>query len=370
MRILMTTDTVGGVWTQTRELVAGLLRADPYIRIFLFAVGSTCSPEQLGWLRAMRERNPGRFDSAVHSVPLEWEQRNDQVDPFEPRLLSIARTFAPEVFHSSQFCYGALPVDCPRLVVAHSDVLSWFREVHGTEPEPSPWIDRYVSLVRHGVEQASAVVAPTRWMLQAFRDGFPAPAHTRVIYNGVSFRPRPPQERLLQAVTAGRLWDQAKNVALLQRLQHPAVPLLVAGASQHENETLKWKGSEAIQLLGNTSRRDLLSLFAQSAMYLSTAIYEPFGLSALEAARSGCALLALDIESMREVWGNAALYFRTVEELAAAIEHLASSPRALALAQQQAEATAAQYTRERMADSYRALYRELMDSPRGNSAVA
>ena len=370
MRILMTTDTIGGVWTHTRELVTGLLQADPYARIFLFAVGSTCSPEQLGWLRAMRERNPGRFDSAVHSVPLEWEQRNEQVDPFEPRLLSIARTFAPEVFHSSQFCYGALPVDCPRLIVAHSDVLSWFREVEGALPEPSPWLDRYSSLVRLGVEQASAVVAPTRWMLQAFREGFPTGALTRVIPNGIKLRPPPAQDRLLQAVTAGRLWDQGKNITLLQRLQGSALPVLIAGALQHDDASFTWQGSPEIQLLGSTSRRDLLSLFAQSAVYLSTALYEPFGLSALEAARSGCALLALDIESMREVWGNGALYFRTADELATLLEQLAASPRALAQAQRLAGAAAAQYTRERMAESYRALYRELMDSPRENPAVA
>jgi glycogen synthase len=90
----------------------------------------------------------------------------------------------------------------------------------------------------------------------------------------------------------------------------------------------------------------------------------------LEAAASGCAVLALDIESMREVWGNGALYFRTAQELAAALEQLATSPRALAAAQQQAGAAAAQYTRDRMAESYRALYRELMDSPRETSAVA
>lgn len=370
MRILMTTDTIGGVWTHTRELVSGLLQSDPYVRIFLFAVGSTCTPEQLGWLRAMRERNPGRFDSAVHSVPLEWEQRNDQVDPFEPRLLSIARAFAPEIVHSSQFCYGALPVDCPRLVVAHSDVLSWFREVHGTAPEPSPWMDRYRSLVCQGVESASALVAPTRWMLKAFCEGFPNKALARVIPNGIHLRPRPAPERLLQAVTAGRLWDKGKNVALLQRLRYPALRVLVAGAAEHQSSSLTWQGSERIQLLGAASRRDLLQLFAQSAIYLSTAIYEPFGLSALEAARSGCALLSLDIESMREVWGSAALYFRTVDELAAHLEHLATSPRALALAQQQALTTAARYTRERMVDAYRSLYRELIDSFRENPAVA
>src|SRR5690606_27280402 len=36
--------------------------------------------------------------------------------------------------------------------------------------------------------------------------------------------------------------------------------------------------------------------------------YEPFGLSALEAGLAGCALVLGDIPSLREVWGDAALF--------------------------------------------------------------
>ena len=36
--------------------------------------------------------------------------------------------------------------------------------------------------------------------------------------------------------------------------------------------------------------------------------YEPFGLSILEAALSGCALVLGDIPSLRELWGDAALF--------------------------------------------------------------
>lgn len=370
MRILMTTDTVGGVWTYTRELVMGLLQADRYTRIFLFAVGANCSVEQLGWLRAMRERNPGRFEAAVHVMPLEWEQCNDEVDPAEPRLLSIAHSFAPDILHSNQFCYGALPLRCPRLVVAHSDVFSWHREVYGAPPEPSPWLDRYAGLVRDGISGAKALVAPTRWMLGAFRDGFGLPALTRVIPNGIGLRADLSYERRLQAVTAGRLWDAGKNVAMLQELLAPAIPVLVAGAARYADAALEWQGSSQVELLGALNHRDLLNLFAHSAIYLSTARYEPFGLSPLEAARSGCAVLSLDLPSMREVWNDAALYFHTANELAEILQELAGSPEVLAKAQRRALATSRQYTREGMTDSYRQLYRELIDAPRETLAVA
>ena len=46
-------------------------------------------------------------------------------------------------------------------------------------------------------------------------------------------------------------------------------------------------------------------------MYAATARYEPFGMEVLEAALSRCAIIANDIPSFREIWGDDAIYFRT-----------------------------------------------------------
>jgi glycosyltransferase involved in cell wall biosynthesis len=47
---------------------------------------------------------------------------------------------------------------------------------------------------------------------------------------------------------------------------------------------------------------------ATAAIYALPARYEPFGLSVLEAALSGCALVLGDIASLRETWGASAVY--------------------------------------------------------------
>jgi glycosyltransferase involved in cell wall biosynthesis len=46
-------------------------------------------------------------------------------------------------------------------------------------------------------------------------------------------------------------------------------------------------------------------------MYVSAARYEPTGMTIVEAALSRCALILNDIPSLREIWGPAAVYFRT-----------------------------------------------------------
>jgi glycogen synthase len=46
-------------------------------------------------------------------------------------------------------------------------------------------------------------------------------------------------------------------------------------------------------------------------MYAGTARYDASGISILEAALSRCTLILNDTPCMRELWGNAAIYFRT-----------------------------------------------------------
>ena len=363
MRILMTTDTVGGVWTYTQEHVLGLLQADPAIKLFLYTVGSSKTEEQSEWLREVRSRYTDRFGFDGARIPLEWEPNNASVRADEPGLLAAASSFKPDLLHSNQYCYGALPVTCPRLVVAHSDVLSWHEAVHSLPPGPSAWLDRYRQLVHRGLAGVDALVAPTRWMLQAFGAEFGLPERARVIPNGIALRPAAPRERRLQAITAGRLWDRGKNIAMLQTLE-PPVPLLVAGQKRHNDATLAWQERPDVHLLGPVPHHKLLVLFQQSRLYVSTALYEPFGLAALEAARSGCALLSLDIPSMREVWGGAALYFNGAAELQALLKRLADDPEMLAAAQARSLEASRAYTRERMAGEYLALYRELLAAPR------
>src|SRR5947199_312178 len=46
----------------------------------------------------------------------------------------------------------------------------------------------------------------------------------------------------------------------------------------------------------------------RAAIFASPALYEPFGLTVLEAAAAGCALVLSDIPSFRELWSGAAVF--------------------------------------------------------------
>jgi glycosyltransferase involved in cell wall biosynthesis len=112
--------------------------------------------------------------------------------------------------------------------------------------------------------------------------------------------------------------------------------------------------------LGLLAERELLALFRKSAIYLCTSRYEPFGLAPLEAALCGCAVLANDIPSLREVWGSGALYFRDATDLSALLAQLARHPQQLQAAQCRSLHRAQRYTARHMTGEYLAIYQAML----------
>jgi glycosyltransferase involved in cell wall biosynthesis len=103
-------------------------------------------------------------------------------------------------------------------------------------------------------------------------------------------------------------------------------------------------------------------LYSRAAIYAATSRYEPFGMAALEAAFSRCAIVANDIPSYREIWGDAALYFRTNDaaSLAESIRMLNEDrPMRRAYAELAYTRARERFTTKRMIDEWLELYRSL-----------
>ena len=104
------------------------------------------------------------------------------------------------------------------------------------------------------------------------------------------------------------------------------------------------------------------NLYSRAAVYAATARYEPFGMEPLEAALSRCAIIANDIPSYREIWGEDAVYFSTNDSasLASAIRELsADRDRCRAYANRAYQRARERYNHKRMIDDYLQVYRSL-----------
>ena len=81
----------------------------------------------------------------------------------------------------------------------------------------------------------------------------------------------------------------------------------------------------------------------------------------------GCAVLAYDIPSLREVWEDAALYFTSVESLSSWLWRLSDHPWLLNEAREIAASRASEFTAERMGQRYLGLFKSML---RESSLVA
>ncbi len=314
MRVLITTDTVGGVWSYTRELVSGLLAKD--ISVMLVTLGRPLNSEQADWTQSIAARFPETFVLVPTSYRLEWmEDAGQDVEASRRYVERLVDDYKPDLLHANQFCFASLDLSIPCILVAHSDVQSWWRAVHGVPPPDINWLRRYTSAVREGVHGATVVVAPTRWMLNEIENIYGKPACSRVISNGCSPGPfQFDQPKRLQAVSLGRVWDEGKNIRILEQVRSP-MPILIAGDTRppegSTSAAFTAQPNSNLHFLGALTESETRTLLAGSAIYIATSCYEPFGLAPLEAAFAGCALVANDIPSLREVWGDNAMYYRT-----------------------------------------------------------
>jgi glycogen(starch) synthase len=352
MRILMTADTVGGVWQYALELAQGLL---PYgADIALATLGAPLTDDQRQDAAALP--NVEVFESTYKLVWMDDPWRD--VAAAAGWLLNLARSWRPELIHLNDYPHGDLPWPAPVLMVGHSCVLSWWRAVRG-EPAPAAW-DRYRHAVTHGIKAADAIVAPTGTMLRALERYYGPLPHSRVIANGRRLRCDESTAKEPLILAAGRVWDEGKNIAALARIAADLPwPVTIAGETRHPSGSIPEFAN--IRLLGRLSSEALAPWFARAAVYALPARYEPFGLSALEAAQAGCALVLGDIPSLREVWGDAALFVDPGDgaRLRHTLAELTEDEGLRRDYARRARQRAARFTPERMAAAYWALYSEL-----------
>jgi glycosyltransferase involved in cell wall biosynthesis len=352
---MMTADTVGGVWNYALTLAGELYRAPPSggAEVFLAVMGPPPSAAQR--MQAAAVPNLHLF---VGDFPLEWMRPDDE--SFESScswLQELALSCRPDIIHFNGYAHAAREWPAPSIVVAHSCVLSWWRAVHGV-PAPPEW-QGYAQRVRQGLMRADRFVAPTQAMLCTLSEDYGL-ARGSVIANGCvldRFRPGRKEDFVL---SAGRLWDEAKNLAVLnEAAARIDCPVYVAGDSRHPNgQRLEPTAARTLGVLTPEALREWMS---RAAIYALPARYEPFGLSMLEAAASGCALVLGDIPSLRELWDGAALFVSPVDPLALAeaIETLRADRAALQRLSDAAYRRSRDFTAERMGRAYAALYDEL-----------
>ncbi len=365
MHVLVTADTLSGDWIYTRELVTGLVTRGT--RVTLVTFGEIPLPDQTAWMDLLHglEYRPTAFR-------LQWmDEAPHDLHESSEFLASVVREKRPDILHLHQFCHADLPVNVARVVMAHGDLITWTQAVQGCTPRPTRWLKWYRETTIRGILSADAVVSPSACMLDNLISNYARPRRASIIYPGrnpIFFNPYVSKDDSVLSV--GRLVDAGKQVFLLTQHAQP-FPVCIVGTEQTvplpripiRADVKVSTECGCVAIRGPQTESQLRALYSRAAIYAATARYEPLGIATLDAAFSRCAIVANDIPTFREVWGDAALYFRTNDggSLAAILRQL-EADRALRHAYADRAYTRARqrFTTKRMIDDYLELYRSLI----------
>ncbi len=347
-RLLLTGDAVGGVWRYSLDLSRGL--AERGIEVALAVLGPPPSGEQA---EAAASAGLQVFRTGL---PLDWTAPDAAtLRATAAELAGLAQRLRVERVHLHTPALAAhAPWGVPVVAVAHSDIGTWWQAVRGGPlPAHFAW---HAEAVAHGLAEADAVIAPTHAFAAALERLYRPGRRIHVVHNGGLAPASPPGASRARAVlAAGRLWDDGKNLRLLEQVAASLdAPLFAAGP-------LEGPGGETVTLpalhcLGTLSAEALAARMATATVFASASRYEPFGLAVLEAARAGMALALSDIPGHRELWDGAALFFHPEDAAAArdVLRRLLDAPEAWAA---RATARAARYGLEAMVERTLAVHR-------------
>lgn len=224
------------------------------------------------------------------------------------------------------------------------------------EELPLGW-SAYADGARAGLAAATALVAPSDAFLADLSAAWGPLPRPRVIHNGLDVQVRSAAKQPF-ILAAGRLWDEAKNVAPLATIA-PDLPWTVRLAGElPPGEDSAWP----VEWAGRLQREQLLRVMSEAAIYVAPARYEPFGLAILEAAAAGCALVLGSIPSLIELWGDAARFVASGDTpaLRRTLLDLIDDPEALDRLQAAARQRARDFSGQRMVERYLALYAHVL----------
>jgi len=356
-RVLITTDAVGGVWRYSLDLAQAVQKRGwtPILAVF----GPHCSPAQRAEAAGVRLIETG--------AALDWTAN-------APPQLSASASLAARVaertgcavahLHSPAFAAGfALPV----VAVCHSCPRTWAeamgasakRETAPPAPEALDW--RALAL-RRGMHAADVLLAPTQAFAAQVRRSYGLSRKLSVVRNGRTLPALGSERRQTfadHAFAAGRWWDAAKNAETLDAAARLCdTPIRLAGPWRGPNSSHTAR-REAVEALGPLLAGEVAAHLARRPIFIGAALYEPFGLAALEAAQHGCALVLSDIPTHRELWSNAAVFAppQNPQRFAALVDALRRNPDARAAWGAAARRRSRAYSIERMAQRTIAAWR-------------
>ena len=349
MRVLMTTDAVGGVWQYSLELAAAL-----EVEVVLAVLGPAPGAEQR---MAAEVAGVQLVDTGL---PLDWLSDGPQaVLAAGEAVARLAHQVGADLVHLNTPALAVARFGQPVVAVNHGCLGTWWEVVRGGAVDPAlAWLPE---LVGRGLRAADRVVAPTRAYAEATARRYGLAVTPAAVHNGRTAMPLPDAQSFPGALTVGRLWDEVKDTATLDAAAALLdAPFVAIGATRAPHGATVTPAH--LQATGPLPAAEIAQWLARRPVFVSAARFEPFGLAVLEAAQAGCPLVLSDIPTFRELWDGAATFVSPGDApgFAGATAALLADPARHAAQGAAARQRAARYTPAATAAAMADIYRDAL----------
>lgn len=256
----------------------------------------------------------------------------------QTRLIQIFLKENLDLLHVPHF---NVPVFYPKnFVITIHDIL-WHTKkgFDVTTLPPIMYLAKYAGyrlVVKNAVARARAIFVPSKSVAEEVSKRFPGVKHkVYVTYEGVEVLPhggkKPKGDYILYV---GNLYPHKNLETLVQALsryhvlEHGNKLKIVCGRGVFSDKLKQFLKKECaekfVELKTNVADKELSMLYRNAQALVFPTLSEGFGLPGLEAMSAGTPVVCSDIPVLREVYGNAALYFdpKDSQDLANKIQHV------------------------------------------------
>ena len=353
LRVLVTADSQPGAVPYSFELARGL--AGLGIETIIALTGAAISEAR----RAEASAIDG-LEIVDTGLSLSWQSDRASLLEAGEAVSALAAERGVDVVHlNTPALAAAARFGVPVVAVQHNCIAAWWEAVHGDELPAA--MARRMQMVRAGLQAADIVVAPTAAFSAATKRTYGLDRPPRTVHYGRCPLPVPLYAPHDFVFTSGPLWDEGRNLGMLDAAAAQIdVPVRAAGPIEAPNGVSVI--FDNIHCVGNLGEAELARWLSARPVFVSAALYDPFGLTVLDAAAAGCPLILSDIPAYRELWDEVAVFVPARDEqgFTRAIARLVADDFERAVIGRAAKERAALYSPDAMAAQMAAIYRGLL----------
>ena len=357
-RLLMTTDVKSDVWDYSLTLSRALLK-HINAEILIISLGGNPTDSQKEELENLN------IESQFTEFPVDlFTDLESNLDISEVKVFfeNSVKEFNPHIIHLN---HGYLNFDStkPCVFACHGDLLNkkvCSDNINRYSPLYKNLLN-YKQIINKNIDRSDIITAQTRFIAGCLAKTYDFKKGINIVHNGIDYTPYSGMPENPTLVACGNSADQSNSINLLLNIAYKLpdnIKIKIIGDLQPERKLPK-----NVEFLRNLSSCELQDVYKNSSIYLALSNHESNGLSSIQAAYSGCAILANDIPVFKELWSDCAYIFEkdNVNSLMRCINNLVENKNLLELTSRNCQAKALSvFNSKRMAFEYINLYKNIL----------